>query len=167
VEDIVPLAEPPQPKLTETQRQWIEKFNNLLPNDFDGLSALSLEISTAAAAKQVAAPPPPSRNPARPNQGGNRAPHRRPRYDPQDASTIQKLYKLDRNKAMTHILAEPSPYCTAEPLDIETHLFECLLAMTIPGLSRHLVFRILTTLLLRMNTPSSPLPSPLLKSLIA
>ena len=96
VEDIVPLAEPPQPKLTEAQRQWIEKFNNLLPNDLDGLSALSLEISTAAAAKQVAAPPPPSRNPARPNQGGNRAPHRRPRYDPQDASTIQKLYKLDR-----------------------------------------------------------------------
>ena len=122
VEDIGHLSESAQPKLTETQRQWIERFNNILPNDLDGLSALSLDISTAAAAKQVAAPPPSSRNPARPNQGGNRAPHRRPRYDPQDASTIQKLYKLDRNKAMTHILAEPSPYCTAEPLDIETHL---------------------------------------------
>ncbi|XP_046640334.1 uncharacterized protein LOC124324536 [Daphnia pulicaria] len=112
----------PPPKLTDLQRQWVDTFNSLLPEDVDGLSALSLAISSAAAERQDTAPPPPTRAPAPRNQGLNRAPRRRPRYDPQDASAIQKLYRMDRNKAMTHILAEPSPYCAAEPAAIETHL---------------------------------------------
>jgi hypothetical protein len=113
---------PPPPKLTDQQRQWIAKFHSLLPTDLEGLSSLSQEIATVAAERKDQTPPNPTRE-ARPTQRGTRrAPPRRQHYNPQDASEIQKLYRLDRNKAMTHILAEPSPHCAADPAEIETHL---------------------------------------------
>ena len=115
------LPDVSRPKLTDQQRQWIQTFNTLQPNDLDGLSALSLSISTAAAERKDTAPVT-TQPRAAPRQGLNRAPQRRPRYDPEDASTIQKLYRLDRSKAMTHILADPSPYCASDTKTIETHL---------------------------------------------
>ena len=115
-------ADVPQPKLTDQQRKWIDAFHSLLPTDLEGLSALSLQITTAAAERKDTSAPPPARNSPPSNQALRRAPYRRQQYDPQDASTIQKLYRLDRKKAMTHILAEPSPHCTADPAAIETHL---------------------------------------------
>lgn len=108
------------PKLTDQQRQWIDSFNTLLPTDIEGLSALSLLITAAATEKKDTATPP---RPSLPSQPAlRRAPPRRQQYDPQDASSIQKLYRLDRKKAMNHILAEPSPHCAADPEAIKTHL---------------------------------------------
>jgi hypothetical protein len=108
------------PKLTDQQRQWIDSFNTLLSTDIEGLSALSLLITAAATEKKDTATPP---RPSLPSQPALcRAPPRRQQYDPQDASSIQKLYRLDRKKAMNHILAEPSPHCAADPEAIKTHL---------------------------------------------
>jgi hypothetical protein len=39
---------------------------------------------------------------------------------------------MDRNKAMTHILAEPSSYCVAEPEAIETYLATIFAFLTAP-----------------------------------
>ena len=50
------LPDVSRPKLTDQQRQWIQTFNTLQPNDLDGLSALSLSISTAAAERKDTAP---------------------------------------------------------------------------------------------------------------
>ena len=113
---------PPPPKLTDQQRQWIATFYTLLPEDLEGLSALSQEVATTAAERKDATPPNQPRETRPTQQGTRRAPPRRQQYNPQDASEIQKLYRLDRNKAMTHILAEPSPHCAADPAAIETHL---------------------------------------------
>ncbi|EFX69716.1 hypothetical protein DAPPUDRAFT_113333 [Daphnia pulex] len=113
---------PPPPKLTDQQRQWNAAFHSLLPTDLEGLSALSQEIAAAAAERKDAALPDQSRNAVPTQRGTRRAPPRRQQYNPQDASEIQKLYRIDRNKAMTHILAEPSPYCAADPAAIEAHL---------------------------------------------
>jgi len=113
---------PPPPKLTDQQRQWIATFYSLLPADLEGLSALSQEIATTAAERKGAALPTQSREVVPTQRGTRRAPPQRQHYSPQDASEIQKLYRLDRNKAMTHILAEPSPYCVADSAAIEDHL---------------------------------------------
>lgn len=113
---------PPPPKLTDQQRQWNATFHSLLQTDLEGLSALSQEIATAAAERKDAAPPDQSRDAVPTQRGTRRAPPRRQQYNPQDASEIQKLYRIDRNKAMTHILDEPSPYCAADPAAIEAHL---------------------------------------------
>ena len=51
-----------------------------------------------------------------------RPPPRRQRFDAQDASRIQKLYRRDRKKATQHIFQNMKPFCEIPRDNIQSHL---------------------------------------------
>lgn len=48
----------------------------------------------------------------------------RPRYDANEAATIQKLYPVDRKKAISHIIGDPSPHCHLPKTTTHEHVQE-------------------------------------------
>ena len=123
-EDAEPL------RLTADQRRWMDELEAMANDDLGGITRVAEEITTAAAVRvemreargRVRANndarhrPPPSRS----NRRRPAAAH--PLFDPADASKIQKLYRLDRKKAVTGILSGDSPYCDVTADALHQHL---------------------------------------------
>ena len=116
-----------QPKLTQQQTEWLQTLNEFEEDDLDRLSGLVGLIATTAAIRQDAPASRPAARPAhaeRPRGQPRRPAPARPRYDPADASAIQKLYRTDRKKAMYHITSGPTPHCEAGKEAIHKHLLD-------------------------------------------
>jgi len=119
-----------QLRLTADQRRWMNELEAMAVDDLDGITRVAEEITTAAAvrvetreARGRARGNNDARHRAPPSRSNRRRPAAaHPLFDPADASKIQKLYRLDRKKAMTGILSGDNPYCDVTADDLHQHL---------------------------------------------
>ncbi len=114
------------PQLTPRQTDWLARLDGLDFNDLDGLACISREIAALAVESQTDAGHQQRRQqrpdvPRLPPRTRRPAPAR-PRFDAGEASTIQKLYRTDRKKALYHIFSGPSPHCHIDSARIHRHL---------------------------------------------
>lgn len=113
--------------LTPQQLEWLAALQATGDDDIDGVSEVSRQLTTAAA---IRIEPGQNRlatsNTTRNNQRAflRRPPPARPTYDAASASTLQKLYRVDKKKAINQILGGPNPHCEIDPNEIHRHLAE-------------------------------------------
>lgn len=128
------------PRLTQEQKEWLQLLSNVPHDDIEGLIRVAASVSEAAAVRQTDANNRPGvrgqqeatagergrgRGRGRgwnPNTQNRRPAPARPRYDANEASSVQKMYRMDRKKAINHIIGDPSPHCHLPKNTIYEHV---------------------------------------------
>lgn len=101
----------------------MDALSNLGENDLPGLTQIAKEVTDKAAIRQQDDQTRRSVTGTNRFQNQNRRPPpTRPRYNAEDASTIQKLYRTNRKKALYHVFGGPSPHCQSSKEEIHTHI---------------------------------------------
>lgn len=117
------------PELTPQQQQWLAELNAVEDFDLEVVSDVARRLAAAAAVRVEPGQGPGARPDGAPHRGDQRPyrrrpPPARPAYDAAAASALQKLYRVDRKKAINNILGGPNPHCEIDPDTIRRHLEE-------------------------------------------
>lgn len=124
-----PTPAPAEANLTEQEREWLAALQAVEADDIAGISDISRQ-RTAAAATRIEQHQ--NRRTANNDTRHNnqrayqrRPPPARPVYDAAAASTLQKLYRIDRKKAINQILGG-ARYSGLKRVDPGSHVMEAI-----------------------------------------
>ncbi|GFY43446.1 reverse transcriptase domain-containing protein, partial [Trichonephila inaurata madagascariensis] len=134
------ISSSPEPKLNNFQKEWIARFNN---SSVDSMDAMIDDLAKCLLKRR---PVRSSSNHRRRRTGRPSAvPHSadtsrsvpnvatdRLRYDPVEASRIQRSYRLNPKKTVGQILGGSSPFCDIPRDDIVRHFSKVFSKRTIP-----------------------------------
>lgn len=111
-----------EPELTPLQQELLAVMETVSSiDDMETLSSVAKKLIDAAAVKTMSVEGHERNRPSNRPDYPRRPPPRQQRYDPMDASALQKLYRKDRKKAISQIFQDMKPYCTIPRPDVQQH----------------------------------------------